>query len=110
MTVNKNEGSFPDMDVLLGGSRRPTLPTTEPAPQPEPSDDPRGKLERTSLQLYTKQRDKAGAMAFFKRVNNYDILAEALDEYFENHKDELAEAMELQQKSVRPRRGRPRRT
>ena len=110
MTVKKQTGSFPDMDELLGGSRRPTSSTTEPAPQPESPDDPRGKLERTSLQLYTRQRDKVGAMAFFMRVNNYDILADALDEYFEKHKDELAEAMELQQKSARPRRGRPRRT
>jgi len=110
MTVKKQKGSFPDMDELLGGSHRPTPLAPAAAPLTENPDDPRGKLERTSLQLYTRQRDKVGAMAFFKRVNNYDILAEALDEYFDKHKDELAEAVELQQKSARPRRGRPRRT
>lgn len=108
MPVKKQTGSFPDMDELLGGRRMDSVQAAEPESQRGMSDDPRGKLERTSLQLYTGQRDKVGAMAFFKRVNNYDILADALEEYFERHQEELAEALELQARSNRLRRGRPR--
>lgn len=108
MAVKKQTGAFPDMDELLGGSRMVAQSSAEPEARRESIDDPRGKLERTSLQLYTGQRDKVGAMAFFKRVNNYDIVADALDEYFERHQGDLAEALELQKTSNRLKRGRPR--
>ena len=107
MSGNNKTGSFPDMDELLGGGR-PLQLALESELQPEIYDDPRGNLERTSLQLYTKHRDKIGAMAFLKRVNIYDVLADALDEYFESHKDELCVALTLQSDSNRLQRGRPR--
>ena len=99
--------TMPCMDELLGGTSRPTV---KPAPAPAQLEDPRGKLERTSMQVYTNHRDNLAALAFYKRVNNYDVLAEALDEYFTRNVDELQEAKELQQGRKIIKRGRPRRT
>lgn len=97
---------MPNMDELLGGAGRST---TKPIPAPPP-ENPWGKLERTSMQVYTSHRDNLAALAFYKRVNNYDVLAEALDEYFERNAEELQEAKGLQQGRKIIKRGRPRRT
>ena len=108
MAPKKQIGAFPDMDELLGGNRNAATSTVEREPLQDRFEDPRGKLERTSLQMYTTQRDKVSAMAFLKRVNIYEVLAAALDEYFENHENELSTALTLQSTSNRLQRGRPR--